>query len=75
MTEWLLNLINEYDATVLMVTHYLDEAILFSDRIFVIQDCSIKNTFTINFNKERTQELKFTDEFKNYKQILFNSIN
>jgi len=78
MIDWVLKLISELNITVLMVTHYLDEALILADRIFVLRDKNISNEFPVVFPKPRTQKIRFTEEFQNNKQelsVLINHIN
>ncbi len=41
MQEWLLNMWQQLDLTVMMITHDLEEAVLLADRIFVLPDTPI----------------------------------
>lgn len=78
MIDWVLKLISELKLTVLMVTHYLDEALILADRIFVVKEKNISNEFIVSFPKPRTQEIRFTEEFQKNKielSLLINNIN
>lgn len=47
MQEWLLQLLAELERTVVMITHDLEEAILLSDRVLVIQDRPIQTVVEV----------------------------
>ena len=75
MIDWVLKLISELKITVLMVTNYLDEALILADRIFVLKDKNISTEFPVLFPKPRTQQIRFTEEFQKNKQELSALIN
>ena len=58
-----------------MVTHYLDEALVLADRIFVLKDKNISAEFPVLFPKPRTQQIRFTEEFQKNKLELSALIN
>ena len=70
MIEWFLQFIRNYPVTVIMVTHYLDEALLFSDRILILKNQKIEHDFKVELKKPRTLELKFKKKFRKNKKIL-----
>jgi iron(III) transport system ATP-binding protein len=75
MIDWVLKLISEMKVTVVMVTHYVDEALIFSDRILLVKNKNIAQDIEINFPKPRTQSIRFTEDFQNKKQQLFEYLN
>jgi len=75
MIDWVLKLISELNITVLMVTHYLDEALILADRVFVLKGKNISNVIPVTFPKPRTQAIRFTEEFQKCKQELSSLIN
>jgi NitT/TauT family transport system ATP-binding protein len=75
MMDWVLMLISELDITVLMVTHYLDEALVLADRIFVIKNKSIAKDIIVPFKKPRTQSIRYTEDFQKAKQNIALLIN
>ena len=75
MIDWVLKLVSELNMTILMVTHYLDEALILADRIFVLKDKNIFDNFPVDFPKPRTQDIRFTDSFQKSKLILSDLIN
>ena len=52
----------------LFITHDIDEAILLSDRIYILADGVCANEIKIDAPKPRTTEFNLTDEFLNYKR-------
>ena len=75
MIDWVLKLISELKITVLMVTHYLDEALILADRIFVLKQKNITNELSVSFPKPRTQAIRYTDQFQKSKQELSDLLN
>lgn len=69
MQELLLKLWAESKKTVLFVTHDIDEAILLSDRVFVLtaRPAKILETISINFERPRTYDLLGEPEFAKIK--------
>ena len=43
MMEWVLKIISEMNITIVMVTHYLDEALILADRVLVLKNKNIFN--------------------------------
>ena len=75
MIDWVLNFISEMKITVIMVTHYLDEALIFADKIFILNEKKISHEVSIPFSKPRNQKIRFTEDFQNKKQELINLLN
>ncbi|HZY38975.1 MAG TPA: ABC transporter ATP-binding protein [Mucilaginibacter sp.] len=75
MIDWILKIISELKVTILMVTHYLDEALILADRVFVLKNKEIINELIIPFSKPRTLAVRFTEEFQNIKKDLSLIIN
>lgn len=55
LQKWLLNLRHEMNSTILFITHDIDEAILLSDRIYIISDkpAEIKKEIIVDLGEER----------------------
>jgi len=71
MQKWLLNLKENINSTILLITHDIEEAIILSDKIYVISDkpARIKKEIIVDINKD--DNLVTSDEFiKLKKQIL-----
>lgn len=67
MRQWLQTLTQQHKKTILFVTHYLEEAIILSDRILVLNDKGLINEFPITFPKPRNEHLIFTKRFQDLK--------
>lgn len=75
MMDWVLAIIADTGSTVLMVTHYLDEALVLADRIFVLRDKKIQQEIEVPFGKPRTQQIRFTEAFQERKLELATILN
>ncbi|MFP5113014.1 ABC transporter ATP-binding protein [Bacillaceae bacterium C204] len=62
MHSWLLDLWGELKKTVLFITHDLEEAILLSDRIYLLQDTGI-NEMKVTLPRPRSSQLIYQSEF------------
>jgi putative hydroxymethylpyrimidine transport system ATP-binding protein len=62
MHQWLLGLWGELQKTVLFITHDLEEAILLSDRIYLLQDTGIKE-LKVTLPRPRSSQLIYQSEF------------
>jgi putative hydroxymethylpyrimidine transport system ATP-binding protein len=62
MHRWLLDLWGELQKTVVFITHDLEEAILLSDRIYLLQDKGVKEMI-VNLPRPRSTELTYQSEF------------
>ncbi|WP_026567052.1 ABC transporter ATP-binding protein [Bacillus sp. UNC41MFS5] len=62
MHKWLLGLWGELQKTVLFITHDLEEAILLSDRVYVLQDVGIKE-LKVNLPRPRSSQFIYQSEF------------
>lgn len=70
MQQWLLSMVNNWEATILMVTHDIDEAILLSHRILLLSSrpSTIIEGIDIPFDKTRSREILFSNDFLLIKQ-------
>lgn len=73
----LLELLQLEKKTVIFITHDISEAILLSDRIFVMsnQPGTIQKTFTIPFNSNRNHDIEHCDDFLTIKNDIEKLIN
>jgi ABC-type nitrate/sulfonate/bicarbonate transport system ATPase subunit len=62
MHKWLLGLWEELQKTVLFITHDLEEAILLSDRIYLLQGTGIKE-MKVTLPRPRSSQLIYQSEF------------
>lgn len=70
MMVWVLNIISQMDITIIMVTHYLDEALVLADRVIVLKNKNILTDLKIPFDKPRSQNIRYTEIFQKTKQDL-----
>jgi ABC-type nitrate/sulfonate/bicarbonate transport system ATPase subunit len=77
MQKWLLSIWEEYQKTILFVTHNIDEALFLSDRIVLLsaKPARITAEFTIPFSRPRQEDLLLTNEFLEWKRKIFLTLN
>ena len=70
MHEWYLGVMEKIKLSTLFITHDIDEAILLSDRIYLLtgKPGQITKEIVIRESKPRTQDFKLTEEFLQYKK-------
>ncbi|MDV4151525.1 ABC transporter ATP-binding protein [Clostridium sp. AL.422] len=70
MQNWLLELTKEMNSTILFITHDIDEAILLSNRIYIISEkpAVIKGEIEVNLPKDRNEKIVTSKEFINIKK-------
>ncbi len=69
MHEWYLSIMETIKLTTIFITHDIDEAILLSDRIYILSDRGvITYEITIDAKKPRHNDFTTTDEFIKYKR-------
>ncbi len=76
MHKWFLNITEKIGLSVLMITHDIDEAILLSDRIYILSGVPGKITaeITVPFKKPHSPELNMTVEFLELKRDILGKI-
>lgn len=76
MREWLASLWKKFNKTIVLVTHDIEEAILLSDRIYVLSGRPGKVTRILNVNLKRPRNYKMVtqQDFVRIKKILINSL-
>lgn len=72
MHHWFMDYRKQIQASTLLITHDVDEAIILSDKIYVLkgQPGEIVAEFHINIHKDNFEELIFLSEFLDYKKQL-----
>ena len=70
MQQWFLEVMSELNLSTIFITHDIDEAILLSDRIYIMsgEPAVLTKEFTITRPKPRNQAFTLTDEFLEYKK-------
>lgn len=76
MHRWFLNVMERIDLSILFITHDIDEAILISDRIYLLggKPGTITNEIIINEPKPRRADFNLTDEFLQYKRQIISKL-
>lgn len=70
MQQWLLSVLDNLKASILFITHDIDEAIFLSDRIYVLSErpAKIKAIFDINIPRPRDNSSFISEEFMKLKE-------
>lgn len=68
--RWYLDVMERIDLSILFITHDIDEAILLSDRIYILSGTPgrIKDEVIIHEKKPRAEDFSLTDRFLEYKR-------
>ncbi|MGN0468900.1 MAG: ABC transporter ATP-binding protein [Acutalibacteraceae bacterium] len=74
--EWYLDIMQKINLSTLFITHDIDEAILLSDRIYIMSGVpgKITDEIVISEKKPRTNEFTMTTQFIEYKRQIINSL-
>jgi ABC-type nitrate/sulfonate/bicarbonate transport system ATPase subunit len=69
MHQWLLEVLQQLEASVLFITHDIEEAIFLSDRIYILSErpAFIKKEIRIDLKRPRTKEVLISKEFNDLK--------
>lgn len=72
MEEWYLGVMDEIKLSTLFITHDVDEAVLISDRVYIMngRPAGIKAELTIDEPKPRKGEFMLSDKFIEYKRAI-----
>ena len=76
MHSWYLEIMNEIELSTLFVTHDIDEAILLSDRIYILSGNPgrISREFSIDQPKPRSGDFILTEDFLAYKRRIIEQL-
>ncbi len=76
MHRWYLDVMNQIDLSTLFITHDVDEAILLSDRIYILggKPGEIKAEIKIKVGKPRSEDFPLSDEFLAYKRQVISKL-
>ena len=74
--DWYLDVMQKIDLSTLFITHDIDEAILLSDRIYILngQPGKIRDEIIIREKKPRARDFYLTDAFLNYKRKIIGKL-
>lgn len=74
MQHWLLEVFKNLNASILFITHDIDEAIFLSDKIYVFSErpASIKAVFKVNIDRPRDNKTFTSVEFNQMKKEILN---
>ena len=75
--KWYLDVMKKIDLATLFITHDIDEAILLSDRIYILsgQPGKITKEIVIKEKKPRPEDFSLTKEFVDYKRFIIEQLN
>jgi ABC-type nitrate/sulfonate/bicarbonate transport system ATPase subunit len=76
MQKWLLNTWENYDRSVLFITHNIEEALFLSDKIIILSSnpAQIKEVVHVPFGRPRDENIFLTDVFLEWKKKLMDII-
>lgn len=76
MQKWLISTWEQYDRSVLFITHDIEEALFLSDKIIILSanPAQIKAIMDIPFPRPRDEKILLTPEFLDWKKRLIDSI-
>ena len=77
MQDWLLEIWEQFQHTVLFVTHSIDEALYLSDRVIVFspRPATVKYQLEIDLPRDRTVSMMTSPQFMEYKKELLFQLN
>ena len=73
---WLIEVIKELKATIIFITHDIEEAIFLSDRIYVLSDkpATIKKEIIVDLPKNRTKDIITSEKFNEIKRNILQTL-
>ena len=74
--KWYLDIMQHIDLSTLFITHDIDEAILLSDRIYILNGVpgKIKEEIVIREKKPRSEDFALSEEFLEYKRQIISKL-
>lgn len=73
--KWYLDVMESIRLSTVFITHDIDEAILLSDRVYILRDGLIADEVVIDTPKPRREDFNLSDEFLVYKRQIVNSLH
>jgi ABC-type nitrate/sulfonate/bicarbonate transport system ATPase subunit len=76
MHYWLLEVIKELKATIIFITHDIEEAVFLSHRIYVLSDrpATIKEEIIVDLPKNRTKDIVTSEKFNEIKRRILQTL-
>ncbi|MGM8213893.1 ABC transporter ATP-binding protein [Virgibacillus sp. W0430] len=76
MQKWLLSIWEEYDQSILFITHSIDEALFLSDKIVILSanPAEIKKVVDVPFARPRDEKILLSGEFLQWKKDIIEVI-
>ena len=74
MHKWYMNMVIKNNITSLLITHDIDEAILLSNRIYIMFDCPSRIIEEVKVPTKPKKELYFSDEFVKLKEYILSKL-
>ncbi|WP_096271324.1 ABC transporter ATP-binding protein [Paucisalibacillus globulus] len=76
MQKWLLSIWEDYEQSILFITHSIDEALFLSDKIIIlsVNPAEIKDVFEVPFIRPRDGDLLLSEEFLQWKKKIIDVI-
>lgn len=77
MHQWYLSIMEEIRLSTLFITHDIDEAILLSDRIYILGGTpgTIQEEIVLKESRPRSEDFLLTEEFLGYKKRILNIVH
>ena len=76
MQYWLIDVIKELKATIIFITHDIEEAVFLSDRIYVLSDkpATIKKEIIVDLPKNKTKDIVTSQKFNEIKKSILQTL-
>jgi ABC-type nitrate/sulfonate/bicarbonate transport system ATPase subunit len=76
LQQWLIEVKRRIDVTIMLITHDVEEAILLSDRVYVLSDKpgKVRAEIAIDFCRRRKEERRLSPELIDYKRLIFSNL-
>ena len=77
MHKWYLDIMEKIKLSTLFITHDIDEAILLSDRIYILSGVpgNITDEIVLDEKKPRSKDFALTEKFLEYKRLIVEKLN
>ncbi|WP_077320070.1 ABC transporter ATP-binding protein [Virgibacillus proomii] len=76
MQKWLLSIWEQYQRSILFVTHHIEEALFLADRIIVLSEkpALVKKEVFIPFERPRSEDIVLSKAFLEYKKMIYHEL-